>query len=61
MFFFCFSQIFATNLKKHVYRLTKTSMTTENLHAYAGSKIANFCRGYKTVYAHRIEEGEFER
>lgn len=36
-------------------------MTRENLRSYAGSKIANFCRGYKTVYAHRFEDGEFER
>ncbi|XP_071143656.1 uncharacterized protein [Mytilus edulis] len=52
------SQIFATKLTKHVYRLSKTNMTNENLLAYAGPKIANFCRGYKSVYAHRLENGE---
>lgn len=54
------SQVFATNLTQHVYRLTKTSMTKENLLAYAGSRIANFCHGYKTIFAHRLENGEIK-
>ncbi|XP_076083846.1 uncharacterized protein LOC143054712 isoform X2 [Mytilus galloprovincialis] len=55
------SEIFAPHLPTHVYRLTKTSMSNENLLAYAGSKIANFCRGYQTKYAHRVEDDEIHR
>ncbi|XP_063406241.1 uncharacterized protein LOC134690195 [Mytilus trossulus] len=49
------SQIFATNLTKHVYQLSNTNMSNENLLAYAGPKITNFCHGYKSIYAHRLE------
>lgn len=55
-----FSQVFATNPPHHSYEVNAQSLKRTDVVRYAGTKIANFCQGYKTIYAHRLASGNIQ-